>query len=220
MKRLLLIKENQTSQVNEFSTVLCIGSYKSLGSLKLLLWYVPPLPEASILCFPIRSLCWAHCWAHCWVRLQWMKARWWALGLHPEFPQDPPQGTTIMQWLDGCNILSLLPLAGKFLILNYMYFQGENLYICCLLPYLFIAVTQSSLRGCHIGYKSPVRPPNKTETHCIHIVVFYCLLPPTPQGTSPCRTTSHSAKQFSLSEGSSWLPRAWPKVDPKHNKGA
>ena len=177
IKRLLLIKENQTSQVNEFSTVLCIRSYKSLGSLKSLLWYVPQLSEASILCFPILSLCW--------VPLQWMMARWWVLGFHPEFPQGPPQGTTIMQRLDGWNILCLLPLADKFFILNYMYFQGERLYIYCLLPYLFIAVTQSSLRGCHIGYKCSVRPPNKTETHCIYIVVFYCLLPQLPRGHLP-----------------------------------
>ena len=33
-KRLLLIKENQTSQVKEFSTFLCMGICKSLGSLK------------------------------------------------------------------------------------------------------------------------------------------------------------------------------------------
>ena len=34
IKRLLLIKENQTSQVNEFSAFLCIGRCKSLGSVK------------------------------------------------------------------------------------------------------------------------------------------------------------------------------------------
>ena len=33
-KRLLLIKENQITQVNEFSTFLCMGRCKSLGSLK------------------------------------------------------------------------------------------------------------------------------------------------------------------------------------------
>ena len=37
IKRLLLIEENQTSQVNEFSTFLSSGGYKSLGSLKLFL---------------------------------------------------------------------------------------------------------------------------------------------------------------------------------------
>ena len=34
IKRLLLIKENQTSQVNEHSAFLCMGRYKGLGSLK------------------------------------------------------------------------------------------------------------------------------------------------------------------------------------------
>ena len=38
IKRLLLIKENQTSQVNEFSTFLCLGRYKSPRSLKPLLY--------------------------------------------------------------------------------------------------------------------------------------------------------------------------------------
>ena len=34
IERLLLIKENQTSQVNEFSAFLCMGRCKSLGLLK------------------------------------------------------------------------------------------------------------------------------------------------------------------------------------------
>jgi len=34
VKRLWLIKENQTSQIKEFSTSLCMGRCKSLGSLK------------------------------------------------------------------------------------------------------------------------------------------------------------------------------------------
>ena len=34
IKRLLLIKENQLSQVKEFSTFLCVGRCKSLGLLK------------------------------------------------------------------------------------------------------------------------------------------------------------------------------------------
>ena len=37
IKRLLLIKENQMSQVNEFSVFLCMGRGKRLGSLKLFL---------------------------------------------------------------------------------------------------------------------------------------------------------------------------------------
>ena len=50
-KRLLLIKENQTSQVKEFSAFLCVGRCKSLGSLKSFLWHEPQLSGASILCF-------------------------------------------------------------------------------------------------------------------------------------------------------------------------
>ena len=34
IKRLLLIKENQVSQVKEVSAFLCMGRHKSLGSLK------------------------------------------------------------------------------------------------------------------------------------------------------------------------------------------
>ena len=51
-KRLLLIKENQTSQVNEFSAFLCTGRCKILGSLKSFLWYAPQLSKASISLFP------------------------------------------------------------------------------------------------------------------------------------------------------------------------
>ena len=38
IKRLLLIKENQITQVKEFSTFLCMGWCKSLGLLKTFLW--------------------------------------------------------------------------------------------------------------------------------------------------------------------------------------
>ena len=41
IKGLLLRKENQMSQVKEFSAFLCMGRCKSLGSLKSLLWYAP-----------------------------------------------------------------------------------------------------------------------------------------------------------------------------------
>ena len=56
-------KEKQTSRVNEFSTFLCMGRCKSLGSLKSVLWYGPYLSRASILVFsfqnslPVHSLC-------------------------------------------------------------------------------------------------------------------------------------------------------------------
>lgn len=59
MKRLLLIKENQITQVKEYSTFPCIRRCKSLGSLKLFLGYAPPLPGARILGFlsPVSSGC-------------------------------------------------------------------------------------------------------------------------------------------------------------------
>ena len=41
VKRLLLIKENQISQVKEFSTFLYMGRCRSLGSLKLFLGCTP-----------------------------------------------------------------------------------------------------------------------------------------------------------------------------------
>ena len=46
IKRLLLIKENQISQVKEFS-VLCMGRCKNLGSLKLFLSYASQLSGDS-----------------------------------------------------------------------------------------------------------------------------------------------------------------------------
>ena len=61
IKRLLLIKENQLSQVKEFSTFQYMGRCKSLGSLKSFLSYALHLPEASILYFHILSSLGAHC---------------------------------------------------------------------------------------------------------------------------------------------------------------
>ena len=55
IKRLLLIKENQISQVKEFSAFLCMGSCKSLGSLKPFLSYTSQLSGFSILVFLILS---------------------------------------------------------------------------------------------------------------------------------------------------------------------
>ena len=60
VKRLLLIKENQVSQVKEFSIFLCMGRCKSLGSLKSFLWCAPEVSGASILCFHILSFLRAH----------------------------------------------------------------------------------------------------------------------------------------------------------------
>ena len=61
IKRLLLIEENQIPQVKEFSAFLCMGKYKSLGSLKSFLCYAPELSEARILYFHILSFLRAHC---------------------------------------------------------------------------------------------------------------------------------------------------------------
>ena len=55
IKRLLLIKENQTSQVREFSAYLCMGRCMSLGSLKSFLWYARSLSRVSTPFFPILS---------------------------------------------------------------------------------------------------------------------------------------------------------------------
>ena len=53
VKRLPLIKENQTSQVKEFSIFPCMGRCTSLGSLRSFLWYAPWLSGASMLRSPI-----------------------------------------------------------------------------------------------------------------------------------------------------------------------
>ena len=49
-KTLLLIKENQASQVKEFSAFVCMGRCKSLGSLKPFLSYASQPSGVSILC--------------------------------------------------------------------------------------------------------------------------------------------------------------------------
>ena len=56
-KRWLLVKENQITQVKEFSTLLCMGRCKSLGSLKSFLWYAPEL-SGPVSCFHILSFSW------------------------------------------------------------------------------------------------------------------------------------------------------------------
>ena len=42
-QRLLLVKNNQISQVQKFNALLWMGRWKNLGSLKPFLWYVPHL---------------------------------------------------------------------------------------------------------------------------------------------------------------------------------
>ena len=61
IERLLLVKENQASQVGECSAFLCLGRCKSLGSLKPFLCCAPQLSGASILFFPILSPLRVHC---------------------------------------------------------------------------------------------------------------------------------------------------------------
>ena len=66
IKRWLLIKENQISQVKEFSNFLHIGRCKSLAAQP---------SGASILCFLILSLLRVYHWSGCSV--------WWSDGRHP-----------------------------------------------------------------------------------------------------------------------------------------
>ena len=77
IKRLLLIKENQISQVKEFSAFLSLARCKSLGSLKSFLRYAPQLSGATILCFFILSLRRVRGWG--W--LPWLRAWQWAAHL-------------------------------------------------------------------------------------------------------------------------------------------
>jgi len=65
-------EENQTSPVNEFSTFLCMGRCKSLGSLKSFLGFAPWLSRASILLFSILKPFRLHHWG----QLQWLLS-WW-----------------------------------------------------------------------------------------------------------------------------------------------
>ena len=60
IKKSLLVKESQISQVKEFSNFLCMRRCKSLGSLKSLLSHAPQQSGASILCFHILNLLGVH----------------------------------------------------------------------------------------------------------------------------------------------------------------
>ena len=60
IKKSLLVKESQISQVKEFSNFLCMRRRKSLGSLKSLLSHAPQQSGASILCFHILNLLGVH----------------------------------------------------------------------------------------------------------------------------------------------------------------
>ena len=84
--RLLLIKENQTSQINELSAFLCMRRSKSLGFLKIFLWWAPYLSRTIILFFSNLNLLRVH---HCgW--LQRSMACWQATWFF--FIPNSPQG--------------------------------------------------------------------------------------------------------------------------------
>ena len=102
IKRLLLIKENQPSQFQEFSTFLCMGRCKSLGSLTSFLWYAAQLSEASILFFLILSLLRVHCRVGC--------SSWLLDGGHPvSFLFFFNINLLFYLFLFGCVGSSLLP---------------------------------------------------------------------------------------------------------------
>ena len=101
IKRLLLKKTRYIGLINlAFSMY---GRCKSLGSLKLFLWYTPLLSRASILCFSILSALRMHSWG----LLQWLMAWQWAACLSPSWAPS---------WLDGRSILCLLIWQATFFI--------------------------------------------------------------------------------------------------------
>ena len=67
IKRLLLIKESQISQVKEFSNFLCMRRCRSLGSLKSLLSHAPQQSGASTLCVHILNFLGVH-------RREWLQS--------------------------------------------------------------------------------------------------------------------------------------------------
>ena len=120
IERLLLTKENQISQVKEFSAFLCMGRCKSLGSLKSFLWYAPQLSGDSILCFPILSLLRVH-------RQEWLQ-RWLLDGFGSGQPVSlvsipsslrahPPGSCNVMAWWLHHPLVS--DVAGKFFSSHY-----------------------------------------------------------------------------------------------------
>ena len=104
-QRLLWIKENQISQVKEFSTLLCTGRCKSLDSLKSFLWCAPYLCRANTLCFLILSFLRVYRWGLTTVSDDLMAG-------NIMFLSRVPSGLTIRAaltwWLDCCNIFCLL----------------------------------------------------------------------------------------------------------------
>ena len=91
IKRLLLIKENQISQVNGFSPFLWLGRCKSLGSLKSFHWYAPwPCRGSVPLCVILSPL-----GVHRWGWLRGLRVRRQACCW---FPSWVPSGSLSRQW--------------------------------------------------------------------------------------------------------------------------
>ena len=120
IKRLLLIKENQISQVKELSTFLYMRKCKSLGSLKSFLWHALQASRASILCFLILSLFTPSRVGEC--------CRWWIffvfilsfLWLHTWVQ------LVVMWRLHGCTVLCLLIWQPAFLVHRDVLFVREG----------------------------------------------------------------------------------------------
>ena len=76
-------------QFNDFSIFLCMGRYKSLGSLKSFLWYAFQWSRASILFFPILNPLRYTTGSAC--------SGWWQpVFLCFVFPQDSPPGAAVV----------------------------------------------------------------------------------------------------------------------------
>ena len=93
---LLLIKENQISQVKEFSAFLCLGRCKILDSLKSFLCYASEQSGARILCFLLLRL------LRGWLTGEWLQQ----LLLDGVCPASLREA--IMWFLDGCSTLCWL----------------------------------------------------------------------------------------------------------------
>ena len=98
----LLIKENQISQVKEFSAFLCMGRCRSVGSLKSFLPYALQLSRANILCFSHPELPWGSPWG--------VAVVWWLLDHRYSSLSWVPLGFSSAHWratmADDCDILA------------------------------------------------------------------------------------------------------------------
>ena len=110
IKRLLLIKENQISQVKEFSAFLCLGRCKILDSLESFLCYASEQSGARILCFLILRL------LRGWLIGEWLQQ----LLLDDVHPVSLPSSLreAVMWCLDGCGTLCWLLRQAVFSVPN------------------------------------------------------------------------------------------------------